>query len=267
MYTPKNLRNGEPQINELIRSSKLSIFFIDERQIVRPTETGSVNLIKEAAKKFKASIYEMPELKTQFRCGGSGNFLEKVEKILRISEGADIEPEEETKMKFKIVSSPHELKKIIDEKNKEKKNSARLTAGFCWPWSKPNPDGTLVNDVKIGDFEMPWENKDLFWQWATDDSGMKQVGTVYTAQGFEFDYIGIIFGNDLVWDKKHESWYAIPKNSYDTMAKNKNDEFVQHLKNVYRVLLTRAHKGVFVYFINKGTEEYFMDKAKELRLI
>ena len=50
------------------------------------------------------------------------------------------------------------------------------------------------------------------------------------------------------------------------MAKSKNDEFVQHLKNVYRVLLTRAHKGVFIYFMDKDTEEYFKTKAKELGL-
>ena len=49
---------------------------------------------------------------------------------------------------------------------------------------------------------MPWERKNQFWKWATDDSGMEQVGTVYTAQGFEFDYIGVIFCNDLVWNKE-----------------------------------------------------------------
>ena len=267
MYTPKHLRTGEPQINELIRSSKLSVFFIDERQVVRPTELGNINLIKEAAERFNAKVYEMPELETQFRCGGSGNYLEKIEKILRIKEDAFIEPDKEIKMEFKIVNSPHELKALIDRKNKEKKNSARLTAGFCWAWSKPNHDGSLINDVRIGDFEMPWEKKDEFWRWATDDSGMDQVGTVYTSQGFEFDYIGVIFGNDLVYNKEHKSWYARPENSHDSMAKRGNDQFVQHLKNVYRVLLTRAHKGVFIYFMDKDTREYFKNKAIELGLI
>lgn len=266
-YTKTHLRTGEPQINELIRAAKLTIFFIDEQQVVRPTEMGSIKLIKEAAERFKAKIYEMPELKTQFRCGGSGNYLEKIEMILGIQEkGVDIEADEEIKMELKIVNSPYELKKLIDEKNKEKKNSARLTAGFCWPWSKPNRDGSLVNDVKIGDFEMPWENKDEFWRWATEDSGMEQVGTVYTSQGFEFDYIGVIFGNDLVWNKETNRWDAKPEKSYDNMAKRGNNEFAKHLKNVYRVLLSRAHKGVFIYFMDKDTEEYFRTKAKELGL-
>jgi hypothetical protein len=155
-WTPKASITGEPQIDELIRSSKLSVFFIDEFQVVRPNEIGSVNLIKESALKFNANVYEMDELKTQFRCGGSGRYLELIENILKITEGVEFKIEEDQKMEFKIVDSPNELKKIIDQKNKEKRNSARIVASFCWPWSKPNHDGSLVKDVKIGDFEMPW---------------------------------------------------------------------------------------------------------------
>jgi hypothetical protein len=262
-YTPRSSRTGLPQIDELIKVAKLSVFFIDEYQIVRPNETGSVNLIKESAQKFGAKIYEMEELKTQFRCGGSIKYLEWIEKILKIKEeGIEPEIEEDIKMEFKIVDSPHELKRIIDQKNIEKKNCARIVASYCWPWSNPRHDGTLVNDVKIGDFEMPWEKKDQFWKWATDDSGMEQIGTVYTAQGFEFDYIGVIFCNDLVWNKEKKYWEAKPENSHDTEAKRNNPNFVNHLKNIYRVLLSRAHKGVYVYFMDKNTEEYFKSKIK-----
>jgi hypothetical protein len=262
-YLPKTARTGEPQIDELIKSAKLSVFFIDELQIVRPKEIGSVNLIKESALKFNAKVYEMDELKTQFRCGGSGKYLDLIEKILKIKEeGEELEVEQDTKMEFKIVSSPNELKDIIDQKNREKRNCARIVASYCWPWSKPNYDGTLVNDVKLGDFEMPWEKKDQFWKWATDDSGMGQVGTVYTAQGFEFDYIGVIFCKDLIWNKQINDWEAKPENSYDTETKRNNPNFLKHLKNVYRVLLSRAHSGVYVCFLDKDTEDYFKSKIK-----
>ena len=263
IYTPASARTGEPQIDELIRSSKLSVFFIDEHQVVRPNEIGSVSLIKDSAKKFNAKIYEMPELQTQFRCGGSGKYLNWIEKMLQIrEEGDDLNLGEENKMEFNIVQSPSELKKIIEDKNQIKENSARIVAGFCWPWSAPKKDGSLVNDVKIGDFEMPWEKKDTFWKWATDKSGMEQVGTVYTSQGFEFDYIGVIFGNDLVYNKQKKKWEANPKNSFDKMVTRNNEKLVEHFKNVYRVLLSRAHKGVYVYFMDKDTEEYFKGKMK-----
>jgi len=264
-YTPKRLRTGVPQIEELIRASKLSIFFIDEYQVVRPTEIGSVELIKKTAIKLGVRAEDISEfeLKTQFRCSGSDSFLQWVENTLQIRESEKQFLTKEDKMDFRIIDDPLELKKLIDEKNEKKKNSARLVAGFCWPWSKPNRDGSLVNDVKVGALEIPWENKDQFWKWATEDSGMEQVGTVYTAQGFEFDYIGVIFGNDLVWNKDTQKWAAKPENSFDKMAKKNNEQFTDHLKNVYRVLLSRAHKGCYVYFMDEDTKEYFKSKIKK----
>jgi DUF2075 family protein len=111
---------------------------------------------------------------------------------------------------------------------------------------------------------MPWENKDEFWKWATDDSGMEQVGTVYTAQGFEYDYIGVIFGHDLVWDAENKEWKSVPERSYDTQVKRNNPKLTKHLKHVYRVLMSRAHKGVYVHFMDKATEQYFRDALPEL---
>ena len=258
---PWKLKSKNPQIDDLIKPSRLSIFFIDEHQVVRPSETGNVGLIKQSAEKFGAKVFEF-ELQTQFRCGGSDSYLQWVENVLKIEESEWQTLTEKEGMEFKIINDPNELRKLIEEKNKEKPNSSRIVAGFCWPWSQPNHDGTLVNDVKIGGFEMPWEKKDEFWRWATENSGMEQVGTVYTAQGFEFDYIGVIFGNDLVYDMKKEEWIAKPENSQDNALKRNNENMVKHLKNVYRVLLSRAHKGVYVYFIDRDTENYFRSKIE-----
>lgn len=261
---PHMFKSPNPQIDDLIKPAKLSVFFIDEHQIVRPNEIGNVELIKNAAKKLEVSesnIFEF-ELKTQFRCSGSDTYLQWLENILDIRE-SDIQTlTKATGMEFKIFDSPHELKKAIEQKNKEKGNSARIVAGFCWPWSEPRPDGSLVNDVKIGDFEMPWENKKEAWTWATNESGMDQVGTVYTAQGFEFDYIGVIFSNDLVYDKKQKKWISKPENSQDSVVKRGNKNLTEHLKNVYRVLMSRAHKGVYVYFMDKDTKEFFKSKIQ-----
>lgn len=111
---------------------------------------------------------------------------------------------------------------------------------------------------------MPWEKKDTFWKWATDDTGMEQVGTVYTAQGFEFDYIGVIFGNDLRYDTGKQQWQSVPQNSQDTQVKRNNPGLTRHLQNVYRVLMSRAHRGVFVYFMDKETEQHFRHALPEL---
>ncbi len=255
MYKSKN-----PQIDDIIRPGKISIFFIDENQVVRPTEKGSVKMIEDAAIKFGASVHKY-ELKTQFRCSGSDAYLQWLDKVLHIRE-SDFN-EFDAKMEFKIFDDPNEMMKQIKMRNQEVTNSARIVAGFCWPWSKPNKDGSLVNDVVIGDFAMPWEHREDFWRWAHHSIGMEQVGTVYTAQGFEFDYIGVIFGKDLVWDRANNDWKAQPEYSQDKMLKRNNPEVLRHLKNIYRVLLSRAHKGVFVYFEDKETEKYFKERLSQ----
>lgn len=259
---PAKYKSHNPQIDDIIKPAKLSIFFIDEKQIVRPNEIGSVQLIKESAVKYGAKVSEF-ELNVQFRCGGSEAYLQWLENTLGINESEMNILTKNEKLEFRIIDSPEELKSIIYERNKQKRNCARIVAGFCWPWSNPRPDGTLVNDVKIGNFEMPWEKKDAFWKWATDVSGMEQVGTVYTAQGFEFDYIGVIFGNDLIYDPMAKQWKAISKNSHDSMVTRGNAKLTEHLKNVYRVLMSRAHKGVYVYFMDKDTEEFFRSRVEK----
>ena len=263
-YTRREARSNLPQIDELLRIAKLNIFFIDEHQIVRPDEIGSVSLIKDAAARFGVADSDIAEfeLKTQFRCSGSDAYLQWLDKALGIidTEGVAFD----ARMQFRIFSTPGEMMAEIRKRNAEKKNSARIVAGFCWPWSNPNSDGSLVNDVRIEDFAMPWEKKDTFWKWATDDSGMEQVGTVYTAQGFEFDYIGVIFGNDLIYDEQKGQWRSVPENSHDTQVKRKNADLTRHLQNVYRVLMSRAHRGVYVHFMDHDTERYFRSFLPEL---
>jgi len=263
-YTRRENRSGVPQIDELLRMAKLCVFFIDENQIVRPTEIGSISLIKETAMRFGVKNENVAEfeLKTQFRCSGSDAFLQWLDKILNITESENFAFD--ARMQFKIFPTPSEMMAEIRKRNAEKRNSARIVAGFCWPWSNPNPDGTLVNDVQIGNFAMPWEKKDTFWKWATDDSGMEQVGTVYTAQGFEFDYIGVIFGNDLVYDAGKQEWQSVSRNSHDTQVKRNNPGLARHLQNVYRVLMSRAHRGVYVYFMDVETERRFRSALPEL---
>jgi uncharacterized protein len=256
-----------PQIDELLTASKMTIFLIDEKQIVRPDEIGSVRLIKDAAIKNgtkEQNIHEY-ELTTQFRCNGSDAYIQWLDNVLQITPNDKNRLEKADNYEFKIFDSPHDLKKAIIEKNKVKENSSRIVAGFCWPWSEPLKDGSLVNDVKIGDFEMPWEDKRNFWKWATDKSGMGQVGTVYTSQGFEFDYIGVIIGPDLTYNPNTETFKAHKDISHDSMVTRNNNKLDNHLKNVYRVLMSRGMKGCYVYFMDKDTEKYFRSHLPEIK--
>ncbi|MDO8514788.1 MAG: DUF2075 domain-containing protein [bacterium] len=268
-FTKKEMRSDTPQIEELINASKIGVFFIDDDQNIRPDETGSAEFIKDTAIEMGCKVYEY-ELEAQFRCSGSDAFVNWVNNTLGIKRTANVIWDQKEEFDFQIIDSPQELYSKICQKNGEKQ-SARLVAGFCWPWSNPNSDGTLVADVKIGDFQMPWEGKPGFKLapgiptaslWPNDPNGVNQIGSIYTIQGFEFDYVGVIIGPDLVYNFENQTWIALRENSADSVVKRSGEKLVDLLKNTYRVLLTRGMKGCYVYFVDKETEKFFKSRIE-----
>ncbi len=113
---------------------------------------------------------------------------------------------------------------------------------------------------------MPWEAKEgkkvqkgiPFWyQWAYKPGGINQIGCIYTAQGFEFEYIGVVIGTDLKYDEETESLVGDISQTKDPTLKRNKETFDQFVKNIYRVLLTRGLKGCYVYFVDKEVEAFF----------
>jgi len=269
-FTPKKKKADGAQIDELIKASKVSVFFIDDDQIVRPGEIGSVAYIKEAANKNKCKIFEY-ELEIQFRCSGSDAFVNWINNTLGIKRTANVLWDLKEEFDFRIFDTPEALESAIREKA-QKGFTARMTAGFCWSWSMPDVNGNLEDDVVIGEYKRPWnakpESKKLAKGipvsnlWANDPNGIDQIGCIYTAQGFEFDYVGVIIGNDLTYNFETRSWKGIPENSADTVVKRSKDQFLQLTKNTYRVLLSRGMKGCYVYFLDKETEKFFKTRLE-----
>ena len=264
MYTKKDKRSNKSQLEELFDASKVAVFFIDDRQIVRPDEIGSSKLIAEFAKSHDIRLYEC-DLTAQFRCNGSDAFINWVNHTLNIEVTANPFWDASNPFEFKIFDSPEALEKAIHAKAAEKA-SARMSAGFCWKWSDPDSTGNLLDDVVVGDWKRPWDAKPGAGRlakgippaalWAYDPNGIGQVGCVYTAQGFEFDYIGVIIGKDLVY-RSDKGWVGLKEESCDTMVKRSKDKFVDLVKNTYRVLLTRGMKGCYVYFLDDETRKFF----------
>ena len=254
-----------PQIDELLAVARVSVFFIDDMQAVRKDEIGNSDDIERLAGERGAEVHEF-DLPIQFRCGGSDGFVRWVENTLAIRRTANALWTGDENFEFGIVDSPEELKSVIRSKNTDG-HTARMVAGYCWPWSDPTEDGQLVPDVKIGDWEHPWNARPDSGQlapgipkshlWASEDGGLDQVGCIYTAQGFEFDYVGVIFGDDLVY-RPREGWIGRPDASKDRTTKRGVDaeQFAEFVKNTYRVLFSRGLKGCYVYFVDEQTRDF-----------
>lgn len=266
-FTKMAERSNRPQIEELMDVAKVSVFFIDDLQVVRPGEVGSKDLIRYHATAMGASVFEY-ELDIQFRCGGSDGFVSWIDNSLGLDRTANVIWEGDDNFDLDIVDSPEELHALINERD-ARGDTARLVAGFCWPWSKqPHDDGSLVADVRLGDWSMPWNANPSAKglapgipksdYWASDPGGLDQIGCVYTAQGFEFDYVGVVFGRDLVY-RGRDGWVGQREVSYDTVLKREADpdRFTELVKQTYRVLMSRGMKGCYIYFEDPATREFF----------
>jgi DUF2075 family protein len=198
---------------------------------------------------------------------GSNDYLQWVEYVLGFTKQQRVLQRDEV-FDFRIMDSPSELYKNMTAKEAIKPNSARVVAGYCWPWSKKlDCNGELVKDVRIGDFAMPWETHEAiqhpprgyvkWYEWAYKTQGIKQIGCIYTAQGFEFDYIGVIIGDDLVYNAGMDNLRANIEATADPTLRSSPETFASHVRNIYRVLLTRGMRGCYVYFVNEGTRRFF----------
>ncbi|MEY2433368.1 MAG: uncharacterized protein QOC92_3093 [Acidimicrobiaceae bacterium] len=262
-YTRAEFRTDRTQLDELIAAARVPVFLLDENQVVRPGEMGTLGQIERHSTHLGHDFQHI-ELGAQFRCGGSEEYLLWVARLLGLTEDPPVPWHGDPQFEVQLVDSPFDLESLLREKI-DYGYSARMTAGFCWRWSEARKDGTLVPDVHIGDWARPWNSKSdrrigdapPSALWATEDGGFGQVGCIYTAQGFEYDWNGVIIGPDLVW--RDGRFISVRSANKDPDFRNQtavsDRRFDLLVRNVYKVLLTRGMVGTVIYSADAETRE------------
>jgi DUF2075 family protein len=274
-FTPAKAQSGKAQIDDILDATRVSVFFIDDLQVVRPGEVGSTDLIRESAAKRGIEVREF-KLEAQFRANGSDSFIQWVTNTLDLDRTPQVLWAMDDEFDFRIIGNAVELERLIRLRAAEGA-TARLVAGFCWPWTDPDEHGYLVPDVRVGDWAMPWNAKAEAHRlgpgipksdfWASAKEGIDQVGCVYTAQGFEFDYVGVIVGPDLVYRPMEGGWIGQRDQSSDRVVRRgvTDAEFTRFVKSTYRVLMTRGLRGCYLYFTDAQTRDFFLSRIERGR--
>jgi len=266
-------KKGDNQIKEIINAGKFTVFFIDKHQRISIEDYGSISEIRRFADEFDAEVKQI-RLASQFRCNGSDGYLSWIDNVLEIEETANYDGFD-FDYDFRVVDSASELKNLIFERNMEN-NKSRLLAGYCWNWISDAKDDTDVHDIVIDDFSMSW-NLGNSKTWAIDENSINEVGCIHTSQGLEFDYVGVIIGEDLQFDGEHivtdftkraktdRSLFGIKKLYSENPEKafQLADEII---KNTYRTLMTRGMKGCYIYCEDMMLQAYFKDMLEKINL-
>ena len=267
---PDHRRDAFPTVlRHVVDRAGVSVLFLDEQQIVRPTEGVTLDEIRQHASQQGHRLWHI-DLTTQFRCNGSRAYLDWLDRLL--------EPEGPAPAwtgwdyDIDVARGPHEFDTWVSTRIANG-HSARITAGFCWPWDYPSaplhlPEVTIpwTEPHGSGVWSRPWnaraddtsgDNPDVPGRpyWATDPGGHQQIGCVYTAQGMEYDYNAVIIGNDIV--RRGERWIADPAASHDkSLNRLPPHRYLTYALNAYRVLASRGTKGTRLYSTDPQTQTY-----------
>ena len=259
--------NGENQVKECISASLLSIFLLDEDQAVTVNDIGSIAEISKWCRELNSTL-KMPaeaKLVSQFRCNGSDAYIQFIDDILQRTEESVTVDLDELNFDFRIFDSAIELREALREKNAIN-NKSRMVAGYCYDWNVKHGRGDY--DIMLPDgFKAKWNlEKDKIW--AINPNSFEEVGCIHTAQGLEFDYVGVLIGKDLKYDSTSgriiTDKQAISKDDKSSGIRScKNENIVRKLiLNTYKTLLTRGQKGCYVYCEDKSLAEYIKKKAR-----
>lgn len=259
---------GENQVKEIIHSSKSTIFFVDDDQIVTLSDVGHTEELERWAKAAGAEITRL-KLSSQFRCSGSDAYLAWLDNILGLRETANTTLEA-GEFDFRIVDSPNELHELIAERNAVN-NKSRVVAGYCWDWISKKEIGRYDIVIPEHGYAKRWNLDKDGSLWIVTPGSVEEVGCIHTCQGLELDYIGVIVGPDLVardgklWsvpearsrmDRSIRGWKMLMKADPESTSQRID----RIIRNTYRTLMTRGMRGCYVYFCDKAAESHFKQR-------
>lgn len=253
--------HGENQVKECINASLLTVFMLDEDQAVTTKDIGSVQEICRWCDELGSTIImrEETKLTSQFRCNGSDAYIQFIDNLLQRKEESTAVPLSELNYDFRLFDDASQMREALREKNAIN-NKARMVAGYCYDWNVKNRRGEV--DIELpGGFQAKWNlaNDKI---WAINPRSFEEVGCIHTAQGLEFDYVGVLIGKDLTYDKPSgrilTNKSAISKDDNSSGIRGASEEDARRLiLNTYKTLLTRGQKGCYVYCEDDALRDYF----------
>lgn len=239
------------ELDWVIRQSNKSIFFYDEFQSVKPSD-----VLPERFDMLKNNERTKTEyLNSQFRVEGGKKYVEFIDSLLQGKPVIGENVKWKGGYDFRIFNDLGQMIGHIKEKN-NKEQLARVVAGYAWPW--PSKKDKNAIDIRIGELELRWNS--VMKDWINSPNAINEVGCIHTVQGYDLNYTGIIFGNEIGYDKDKGVVIIRKDNYYDRNGKNgvKNPEQLKNfILNIYKTLMLRGIKGTYLYVCDEALREYF----------
>jgi len=240
------------ELDWIIKCSKMQVLFYDSGQSVKPSDIDG-GYISDTVKKRN---YRECTLESQLRCLGGNDYINYITYILK--HGGPAKPKIFPGYDFKMFDDIEEMFSVIRQKNDEE-GLCRVAAGYAWKWvtkDKANRDKGM-HDICLQGHEYDWNSTAT--DWINSKNSINEIGCIHTVQGYDLNYIGVIFGNEIKYDKTQGGIIVDRSEYYDRIGKTAlkdDDELRDYIINIYVTLMTRGIKGAYVYVCDDGLREY-----------
>lgn len=232
------------QLQEIIRHSRVVVLMYDEKQVLRFKSYWDETQLKKIVAPYRKN--EPYVLTDQFRIDAPSSVIEWIDAFV---EKRVIQQKPYTgDYDFRVFSDATTMYEAIRQKNNEE-GLARIVSTFDYVHKKDGNDYF----VESGSFRMPW-NRTTKNTWAEDETTIDEVGSIYTIQGFDLNYVGVILGPSIGYDTEKEQLIIRPERYCDTEAFRGKDriEDPEQVKekiivNSINVLMKRGIKGLYIY--------------------
>lgn len=244
------------ELEWIMAKSKNVVMVFSDQQRIRPANISKSDILKYS------DAYNMREywLKTQMRSLGGKKYIDYIHDIL----SNDLRPTQKEIFKdfeAKIFTNIQDFVAAMQKRESEY-GLSRMVAGFAWKWS--SKEDKREYDIRIDGMEFRWNSTQN--NWIGSKNAPEEVGSIYTVQGDDLNYVGIIIGNDLlyrngklIFNREACADSGAMKRSQRQVANNEQiseDDMLEQILRTYRILMNRAVKGVYIYACDEELSKY-----------
>ncbi|WP_325050910.1 DUF2075 domain-containing protein [Staphylococcus chromogenes] len=264
---------GKNHLADIISRAKVVVTVFDKNQILSRTQIWEEDTLQQIIESSQQNDNYI-RLLNQMRIHADKQTIHWIRNLVDNRTIENI-PKDSLGYEIKVFESPKSLYEEIKAKNENKDSGiSRVVATFDWEFKdKPKSNGELWG-VEIDDWKLPWnlqlsvDRSEKKLSWPEQSQTINEVGSTFTIQGFDLNYVGVIIGPSVIYrdgkiqfDKNKSKNNKATQNR--TMADNSKQNFAEELlKNELNVLITRGINGLYLYAVDEELQNALLRASK-----
>lgn len=255
--------NYQNHLEEIIKRSKITIVIFDDKQVLRMKNHWDRDRLSEMLDGYQSHEYN---LTNQFRMLASPEIIHWIDSF--VQKQVLHLPANTENFDLRIMKSANELKEYIREAN-IMMGLSRIVSTFDYLHKK---DGSTYYVDEEG-LNMPWNTTDSSITWAERPETIDEVGSIYTVQGFDLNFVGVVLGPSVDYDEEKKELVIAVEKYKDTGAFsggnrfsdiNERNNHKEHIiLNSINVLMKRGVYGLAIYAVNEKLRNKLLKLQEE----